>query len=535
MSPKSKNKPTPSPFSWEELRRDLMPITVVGLATAVIAFAQWGDAYDRHWTSAWLIMSALTVGLAATRMIRLSNPLFWGIGMAMLIGQAIRGGDARWEVLAMWTWLWTWFWTVPVEGTFFWRGFKALPLFAATIGGFMLLHALKSMWNGEWGHGASYVMTLPWAHRNIGMEAMFAMCVLGGFISGRKWYRWWGFIVLLAFLYQVRGVMLASALWALYVLWQSEYVTRWMKRGAVAACALFICAQVLWNMLPFEQRVERFKKVPDVVKSLDVVYNLNGAESSSIRLTLWRMTGEQISALGAGLASWRDDAEGFINVATGRCGEATRRAHSELLQWSYELGWLPLMLLVGLCWPLRRSMLRWVWFALPFLAFTFPTERAEILWPFAMLGWWLKLQFPPEDKELRLPPHVLTAIQTAACVLFLSWFTAQNAIGQVLRGTGTLRANWSAMQEFCLSLHPEDIALNHVDIVRAMSEYNQGRPQSGAELVNRNLEDHPLSIPAIRVHLKSRGQPNDADAICQYLSTKIASGEIDPALNRFAR
>lgn len=519
-SPPQTSKET-SPFSWAELQRDLLPIVVVGLTTALIAFSQWGDAYDRHWTSSWLLMSMVTVVLAATRMIRLTNPLFWGIGMVILFVQAIRGGDARWEVLAMWVWLWTWIWTVPVDGTFFWRGFKALPLFAAIIGGLMLLHALKSMWNGEWGHGASYAMTLPWAHRNIGMEAMFAMSVLGGFISAKKWLRWWGFIVLLAFVYQVRGVMLASALWGLYALWKSEFVTRWMKRGAIAACALFICAQVMWNMLPFEQRVERFRKVPDVVKSLDVVYNLNGAESSAVRVKLWRMTAGHLSAFGEGLAKWRDDSEGYVNLAIGLCNEATRRAHSELLQWSYELGWLPLLLLIGLCWPLRHSMSRWFWFALPFLAFTFPTERAEILWPLAMLGWWLKKHHPPEERVVRMSPHVLTAVQTATCVLFLSWVTAQNAIGEVLRNSGAFRANWSSTQELCLKLHPKDIALNHTDIIRAMSEYNNGRPEAGAALISSHLEQHPLSIPAIRVRLKSEGKPNDPDAICAYLRQAI--------------
>ena len=523
MPSKSQSPKEASPFSWVELQRDLLPIVVVGLATALIAFAQWGDAYDRHWTSAWLLMSMVTVVLAATRMIRLTHPLFWGIGMVILMVQGIRGGHARWEVLAMWAWLWTWIWTVPVDGQWFWRGFKAMPLFAATIGSFMLLHALKGIWNGEWGHGASYDMTLPWAHRNIGMEAMFAMCVLGGFISGRKWLRWWGFIVLLAFIYQVRGVMLACALWGLYALWKSEYVTRWMKRGAGAVCVLFICAQVMWNMVPFEERVERFKRVPDVVKSLDVVYNLNGAESSSIRLTLWRMTAGQLSAFGEGLAKWRDDAEGHVNLATGRCGEATRRAHSELLQWSYELGWLPLLLLIGLCWPLRHSMSRWLWFALPFLAFTFPTERAEILWPFAMLGWWFKLHHPPEERAFRWPPHVLTAVQTATCVLMLSWVVAQNAIGGVLRSSGAFRANWSSTQELCLRMHPKDIALNHADVIRAMSAYNNGRPEEGAALISRHLEQHPRSIPAIRVQLKSEGKPNDVAAICAYLRREMAN------------
>lgn len=521
--------PGPAPFSLEALQKDALPIVLVGMVTAFVSFSAGGDAYDRHWTSAWALISVAAVVLAATRTIRLTHPPLWGVGMVILTVQAFRGGHCQWEALAMWIWLWTWVWTLPQKEGFFWRGIKALPLFAAVIGGIMLLQALKLMWNGDWGHTESYAMTLPWAHRNIAMEAMFMMCVLGGHLAREKWWRWWGFITVLALIYQVRGVLLGCTLWMLCAMFITGQASIWIKRSFLAASLLFVSVQVYWNMIPSDIKQEQFSKAPDILKSLDVVYNLNGAESSSIRTKLWRMTASVLRPQGEGLARWRDDAEGFVNLAHGRCDEATRRAHSELLQWSYELGWVSLLLLIGMCWPLRRSMGRWLWFTLPFLAFTFPMERAEILWPMAMLGWWIKSQLPPEESRFSVSPHLLTGAFGIALVLVLSWVTAQNAIGGVLRQSGAFKVDWSPIEEACVNLHPKDIALNHADVIRAMSHYNAGRIERGKALIDAHLEKNPLSIPAIRVHLKSKGLPHDEEAVCAYLQEAVNQGATRPA------
>ena len=511
---KTQGRETVSPFAWSELRRDLFPIALFGAATLFIAFAETGEAYDRHWTTAWLLTGLATVGLAGAKLIRLTHPMLWSAGMMVLLIQGFRGGCERWEVLALWGWLWTWMWTLPVDRGRFWQGAKALPLVALLIGGLMLLHAVQQMWNGQWDHGASYAMSLPWAHRNIALEALFAMCVLGGHISKERWLRWWGFITLLALVYQVRSVLLASALWMLFSLWTSGMATRRVKQAFLGATLLFALVQVAWNLLPQEERVERFRTLPDIVKSLDVRYNLGAAESSSIRLKLWDWTLDHAQPLGAGLASWRDDAEGWVNVANNRCGEGIRRAHSELLQWSYELGWIPLLLLIGLCWPLRQSLGRWAWFILPFIAFTFPAERAEILWPFAILGWWLKSRFPPDDSPRVAPRALLIGAASALLLLIGSWVTAQNAIGRVLRQSGTFKVDWSSTEELCIGLHPKDVALNHSEIIRAMSAYNQRRPNQGKAILDAHLDAHPRCLSGLRVQRKAAGLPTDPASMC---------------------
>ena len=81
-----------APFSWAALQRDAFPIIVVGLLTAVVSFSTAGEAYDQHWTSAWATISAIAVILAATRSIRLTHPMMWGIGLVILLVQAWRGG-----------------------------------------------------------------------------------------------------------------------------------------------------------------------------------------------------------------------------------------------------------------------------------------------------------------------------------------------------------------------------------------------------------------------------------------------------------
>ena len=518
------NTETPLPFSIVSLSREWPQWTLFFGLTAAIAFAAKGEALDNHWTTAWLILGGSTLLLGVLDCIRIVRPVLWGAGMCILIIQGIRGGHCRWEVLAQLGWIWTWIWTVPnPERLNWWKGAKALPLFAVVIGGIMLLHATGSMLRGDWNHGQSYVMTLPWAHRNIAMESLFLMCVLGGHFSKRRWLWWWGFITVLALVYQVRSVLLGSTVWMIYALWNQGRHSIWIRRVFIGACALFIGAQFAWNAMPADYRVKQFAKAPDMMKSLDIVYNLKGAESSSIRVNLWSWTLEHSQALGAGLGAWRNDAEGWTNLAVDRCGEALHRAHSEFLQWGYEIGWLPLLALIAMCWPWRRSLGRWVLFALPFFAFTFPAERAEILWPLAMLGWWFKQRFPAEDPTPPLGKPFALAGFSAILILLGSWVMAQNTLGRTFKQPGALKVNWTPLEEKCVSLYPQDIALNHATLFRSMSAFNQGRMDEGKALLQDHLSENPRSIPALKINQKLNGQPNDAATICSVLEQQLGA------------
>ena len=76
------------------------------------------------------------------------------------------------------------------------------------------------------------------------------------------------------------------------------------------------------------------------------------------------------------------------------------------------------------------------------------------------------------------------------------------------------------IQRFTVDIDP----VAGADVIRAMGDYNNRRPENAKALIDGHLADNPLSIPAIRVHLKSQGKPNDEDAVCRYLKEQIAQG-----------
>lgn len=499
---------------------DRKPAAIAVVATAVISWLGVGEALDNHWTTAWMLMAGLAVVWAAARWIELEKPVLWGVGLLVFFLLALAGGEARWEVLAMGTWLWTWAWTRPREDSMVARALAGLPWFALIVGGVMLGYAGVRMATGDWTHGATYELIFPWAHRNFAIESMFAMVLIGGLKSKRLWWAWWGFVSILAFTYQVRGVLLGSGMWLLYELFVSKRGAAWMRWTFVVGSLAMASVQILWNLLPVETRVEQFAKFPDPLKSLDVMYNLRSAESSSVRVQLWDWTAEHITLTGAGLGAWRQDAEGWVNLRNQRCGEATRRAHSDFLQWLFELGILPFLILLAIGWPLRRSLGRWAWLTLPFLLFTFPMERAETMWAFAALGWFLKLQHPSGHP----PAHwgLPAGVFALSALLLGSWGIAQNALGRVAQQTGSIRTDWGPVEEACLALHPLDIALNHADLLRVMSDFNAGKTEAAVERLKRFHEKHPRSISGIRIWLKAQGKPSTPDDICVYLQQLLS-------------
>jgi len=110
---------------------------------------------------------------------------------------------------------------------------------------------------------------------------------------------------------------------------------------------------------------------------------------------------------------------------------------------------------------------------------------------------------------------------SALFLLIGSWVVAQNAIGRVLRQPGNFKADWSATEEFCIQLHPKDIALNHSDVVRTMSEYNQGRPESGKAILDAHMAEHPLCMSGLRVQRKALGLTTDPASICTAMSERM--------------
>ena len=162
---------------------------------------------------------------------------------------------------------------------------------------------------------------------------------------------------------------------------------------------------------------------------------------------------------------------------------------------------------------------------MPFIAFTFPRNGAEILWPFAILGWWLKSRFPPDESPRLAPKPLLLGIASALFLLIGSWVVAQNAMGGVF-ANGNFRADWSSTEELCLGLHPKDIALSgHNTVIRAMSEYNQLRPESGQALIEAHLQAHPRCIRASKRSASPWDSPQDPVSLCTVSKEEVLVSE----------
>ena len=93
-------------------------------------------------------------------------------------------------------------------------------------------------------------------------------------------------LVGVALVYQVRGVLLVGVAWGATMAWEHANNARWLLRVGAVAMGLFVLAQVAWNGLAVEDRVNLRAQLPDVVKTLDVVYNLKFATSSSERVQI---------------------------------------------------------------------------------------------------------------------------------------------------------------------------------------------------------------------------------------------------------
>ena len=267
---------------------------------------------------------------------------------------------------------------------------RVAPWCAAAVLLGLLGFALYRGLSHGWGHQESYQLPLPWAHRNVAFESLAFMTLLAARKRLKVRLVLWGLLVGAALVYQVRGVLLVGAAWGATMAWEHANNARWLLRAGAVAMGLFVLAQVAWNGLAVEDRVDLRAQLPDVVKTLDVVYNLKSATSSSERVQIWSWTLSNMHAVGGGSGSWKWAAEGFLQEQIGKCDVSIRRAHSDILQWLHELGWLPFALLTALAasriWQARRFFL----LAAPLLLFTFPSERAEIAVPMAMVFWLLQ-------------------------------------------------------------------------------------------------------------------------------------------------
>lgn len=483
----------------------------------------WGHGLDPHWTTSWGLLWWGLLALLVTGDLELDwsgSWVDWGwlSGLLLLLGLYLIGPGDSPEALLFHVTLW-----IALRLRPRWAGLGWLaslrtvtPIVGLVMAGLLGGWALSQMALGRWGHAASYALVLPWAHRNMAMESLLFMFLLGR-LKWPAWrWAWWAGMAGLAAVYQVRGVLLSMAVWAAIELLFTGQAGRTLRRISAGAIGVFILAQVAWNVQPVEQRVSTFARLPDVVKAFDVMYNLRAARSSTDRLLLWDWTVRHIPAMGEGSGSWKWNAQCEVNQIMGDCTIAVRRAHSDLLQLAFELGWLGLLLLGGIVAWMARVRGRWVWVVVPLLLFTFPTERAETLWPF-LLVWWAGGKESDSGSETgsRAPrwkwPVVLVCLLLASFGTMWSW--SQDRLGALVQGKIGV-TELSSTDRQVLDWFPSDIAMNHIDVLVALRLHAAGRDEQALGLIESHLDSHPNSMTASQLQAKLLNAPLPSGQCC---------------------
>ena len=153
--------------------------------------------------------------------------------------------------------------------------------------------------------------------------------------------------------------------------WDQARSHRWVRRVAIAAgrpgtwCPLKNrCPQNVGRWLQFEIGDQLLRARSDL--GLDV---------------------GDLSAIGVVRAAGSGRQKVIFRNALASAMCLCRRAHSDLLQWLHELGWLPCLVMVLLAVAPNVASTNVFLPRLPLLCFTFPSERAEIVVPMAFLYW----------------------------------------------------------------------------------------------------------------------------------------------------
>ena len=133
----------------------------------------------------------------------------------------------------------------------------------------------------------------------------------------------------------VESQLLVCVAWGALMVWNH----RASRRFAVGGCGAFVLVKLpgTWCLLLW--------LATDVLKTLDVGYNLKSATSSSERVQIWAWSVD-LSAIGGGSGGWKWAAEGHLQERIGKC----LCAATDLLQWLHELGWLPALVMLLLAW-----------------------------------------------------------------------------------------------------------------------------------------------------------------------------------------
>lgn len=496
-------------------RRSIFVASACVLSWLGIQWGSVGFALDPHWTTSWVCLAFVIGGLWFRGRLDVVAEIRWLVGLSLIVGLFFLGNARSVESLVILAFSWTLLFSRigcqrEVE---FWlrRLMFGLVLLVSSV---LIALAASKGYHGEWNHSESYNMVLPWAHRNIAMESLV---LLGFAVSSRRKALnsvSWIALGVLTFAYQARGAMLMVAVWGVLIMLGQLPANQGLKRLIQVGCAAMIVLQLGWFFVLPTVRVESFEMAPDVLKSLDIRYNVSQATSSSERRAIWSWTLNHLEWIGPGPGEWKWCAEMEVNQLLNKCDVAVRRAHSDLLQLFFELGVLPMLILLGLIREKLRLHWREVLVCLPMLLFSFALERAEVIASLCLMG--VLIEGTRSDSSKHGEKHLFLPAGWVFLACGLStgcWWVAQNSLGEATRGA-TKFAEWGLGRRECVDMFPSDVALNHVDVILSSYWYAQGSTDRAADMLSSHLKNHPKSISGLKAW---HGMHSDRDFDCGEL------------------
>jgi hypothetical protein len=469
------------------------------LASVIIGAVQWFDfnyALDGHWPASWCTFWLFLAVCIYRNEIEIINSKRWLIGIVILISLFVFKNGVSFENLLIYLTCWSILWLKPRGDFKLMRWVQTVvPILLVIILTILFAYAIMQIFIGDWGHKQSYEIILPWAHRNIAFSSLAVFCLIAQHKTKSKWIFWWLPFSILVILYQVRSVMLVLAIWGLVEFINDFNYKSIYTRAICLLLLLFTITQITWNLLPAQERIEYFAQLPDVVKSLDISYNFNKAQSSAERITIWSWTISEIQPIGNGPGSWKWDAQIHVNKLISKCSVSVRRAHSDVLQIVYELGWGVFIILLFLIGPYLVDVGRYFLIISPLFLFDFPMERAEVIMPITLL-----ILFIRSNKNNTQSDKVHFSLKIASILIFILgclWLTSQDSMGKLIRGKDSI-SSISEIQMIAIDLFPTDVAMNHIDVIISNQLKFSGDDVLASEMLKTHLNTFPNSISGLR-------------------------------------
>jgi len=364
-----------------------------------------------------------------------------------------------------------------------------LPIMLAFIvmSGILVYLLIQNYITHGYSHKITYQVTPFFAHRNIALEHTSILALLLLFLSP-KWQhvaKWLPLFLVLVIFYQARAALLILGIGML--VWVFQFTS--IRKPILIATGLIVCyflTTALWSYVFFESYQLWVERLPDVVKSIDPVYNVFYMPSSSERMKIWTWTWNELSLIPHGLGQWKILAQGWIILPNYDCLTIVRRPHNELLLFLYELGWIGGVLFLALLVYLKPSR-NWL-ITLPLLLFSFPLERASMIIPLLLL---LSIGYAkPVSTIVKWQRWAVISLLVGTIAIHTSRWRADYLFASFTKEVSAIRSLGS-LDEQVLSIFPYDFMLNHTDKYKAFTAIDEQEIGLALDLVWQNYHRNP--------------------------------------------